>query len=69
MNIGRLSFNLMKLKLNFGHNAARHVWRTNGTEYDRKSTIPTVKHGGGTQRKQHECYYSLYGGAVTKVVA
>lgn len=32
----------------FGRNAARHVWRTEGTAYDRKNTIPTVKHGGGS---------------------
>lgn len=32
----------------FGPNAARHVWRTKGTAYDLKNTIPTVKHGGGS---------------------
>ena len=31
----------------FGHNDKTHVWRKDGTAYDRKNTIPTVKHGGG----------------------
>lgn len=32
----------------FGHESARHVWRVNGTAYDQKNTIPTVKYGGGS---------------------
>lgn len=32
----------------FGPSAARHVWRKEGTAYDPKNTIPTVKHGGGS---------------------
>ena len=36
-----------KIKL-FGGNSSRHVWRKEGTSYDPKNTIPTVKHGGGS---------------------
>ena len=31
-----------KLEL-FGRNDARHVWRKQGTAYDRKNTIPTME--------------------------
>lgn len=31
----------------FGRNSARHVWRKDGSAYDPKNTIPTVKFGGG----------------------
>lgn len=31
----------------FGINDANHVWREDGSAYDMKNTIPTVKHGGG----------------------
>ncbi|CAJ0919495.1 unnamed protein product, partial [Ranitomeya imitator] len=32
----------------FGANHTRDVWRLDGTAYDPKNTIPTVKHGGGS---------------------
>ena len=32
----------------FGANHTRGVWREDGTAYDPKNTIPTVKHGGGS---------------------
>ena len=32
----------------FGGNSSRHVWRKEGTSYDPKNTIPTIKHGGGS---------------------
>ncbi len=32
----------------FGNNTTRHVWRRNGSAYDPKNTIPTVKFGGGS---------------------
>ncbi|CAJ0935200.1 unnamed protein product [Ranitomeya imitator] len=32
----------------FGANHIRDVWRLDGTAYDPKNTIPTVKHGGGS---------------------
>jgi transposase len=32
----------------FGLNSTRRVWRKKKDEYNPKSTIPTVKHGGGT---------------------
>lgn len=32
----------------FGRNTATHVWRKNGTAYNKKNTIPTVKFGGGS---------------------
>ena len=32
----------------FGHNAKCYVWRKPHTAHDPKSTIPTVKHGGGS---------------------
>ncbi|CAJ0963248.1 unnamed protein product [Ranitomeya imitator] len=32
----------------FGANHRRDVWRLDGTAYDPKNTIPTVKHGGGS---------------------
>ncbi|KAK1802082.1 hypothetical protein P4O66_004425 [Electrophorus voltai] len=31
----------------FGADHTRGIWRENGTAYDPKNTIPTVKHGGG----------------------
>ena len=31
----------------YGHNDATHVWRKDGTAYNQKNTIPTVKHGAG----------------------
>ena len=34
-----------KLEL-FGRNSSRHVWRRNGSAYDPKNTIPTIKHSG-----------------------
>ncbi|CAJ0967222.1 unnamed protein product [Ranitomeya imitator] len=36
-----------KIKI-FGANHTRDVWRLDGTAYDPKNTIPTVKHGGGS---------------------
>uniref|UniRef100_A0AAQ4PQ41 Transposase Tc1-like domain-containing protein n=1 Tax=Gasterosteus aculeatus aculeatus TaxID=481459 RepID=A0AAQ4PQ41_GASAC len=36
-----------KIKL-FGLNAKRHVWRKPGTAHHLATTIPTVKHGGGS---------------------
>ena len=32
----------------FGKNTTRRVWRKDGTAYDPKNTIPTVKFGGGS---------------------
>ena len=32
----------------FGHNDHRYVWRKNGEACKPKTTIPTVKHGGGS---------------------
>ncbi|KAI4887132.1 hypothetical protein NFI96_023545, partial [Prochilodus magdalenae] len=32
----------------FGANQTRNIWRQDGTAYDPKNTIPTVKHGGGS---------------------
>ncbi|KAI4899398.1 hypothetical protein NFI96_017008 [Prochilodus magdalenae] len=32
----------------FGANQTRNFWRQDGTAYDPKNTIPTVKHGGGS---------------------
>ncbi len=32
----------------FGNNTTHHVWRRNGSAYDPKNTIPTVKFGGGS---------------------
>ena len=32
----------------FGRNTARYGWKTKRTWYDRKNTIPTVKHVGGS---------------------
>lgn len=32
----------------YGHNDATHVWRKDGTVFNQKNTIPTVKHGGGS---------------------
>ncbi|KAI4893325.1 hypothetical protein NFI96_007330 [Prochilodus magdalenae] len=32
----------------FGANQTRSIWRQDGTAYDPKNTIPTVKHGGGS---------------------
>lgn len=31
----------------FGTCAARYIWRKNGTAFDKKNMMPTVKHGGG----------------------
>ncbi|KAI4888766.1 hypothetical protein NFI96_007999, partial [Prochilodus magdalenae] len=32
----------------FDANQTRNIWRQDGTAYDPKNTIPTVKHGGGS---------------------
>ncbi|KAI3354684.1 hypothetical protein L3Q82_019174 [Scortum barcoo] len=31
----------------FGRCTARYIWRKNGTAFDKKNIMPTVKHGGG----------------------
>ena len=49
MSIGRLVFVQMKPKLNFSVlDSPRHFWRKNMIVYDRKNTIQTVKHRGGS---------------------
>ncbi|KAI3363740.1 hypothetical protein L3Q82_001204 [Scortum barcoo] len=32
----------------FGRCTARYIWRKNGTAFDKKNIMPTVKHGGGS---------------------
>ena len=37
----------VKIEL-FGHNQQRYVWRKKGAAFHEKTTLPTVKHGGGS---------------------
>ena len=42
-----LWFDETKLEL-FGHTDVAYVWQRKGEAFNHKSTVPTVKHGGGS---------------------